>query len=338
MNPNSFQGFDPEIEDHKNLSPQEIVKALRSGGASVPDEDLLYSLSGLTDSDLRQIMPVWRALETEYRRIVMQMLADINDTQYQYNYDIFAMANLDDPDAGVRQSAIEILSESEDHRLIERLIRISTEDEVPSVRAEAIRALGNFVLLGELGDLPDAAMQMALNHAFAILNNQNEADIVRRRALEAVANSSHRDVTRHIEEAYHSGDDDMRTSAVTAMGRSCDSRWTAIVMTELESEDVAMRTEAARASGDLQLEAAVPTLGQFLVEGSREEQYIAIWALGEIGTREAVRLLNAVIEMAEERDDDELAELAEDALDSASLARDDMLLFDMDIDFDDDEV
>ncbi|MEK9165124.1 MAG: HEAT repeat domain-containing protein, partial [Chloroflexota bacterium] len=65
-----------------------------------------------------------------------------------------------------------------------------------------------------------------------------------------------------------------------------------------------------RAAGELQLEEALPPLGDLLDDDDREVQEAGIRALGELGGREAERLLERRLETA----DEELAELIEDAL------------------------
>ena len=47
----------------------------------------------------------------------------------------------------------------------------------------------------------------------------------------------------------------MRQSALFAMGRTADSRWAKVVLSELESHEPAMRFEAAQAAGEMGLTA-----------------------------------------------------------------------------------
>jgi HEAT repeat protein len=143
---------------------------------------------------------------------------------------------------------------------------------------------------------------------------------VRRRALEAISNCSRPEVAELIEDAYKDKDTRMMSSAVYAMGRSCDERWEPIIMKELRNSDSGMRYEAARAAGELEIEAAIPLLGKLLDEPDREIIEAAITALGEIGGGEAQRLLKMIADVAEKDGDDELTEAIEEALAAASLA------------------
>jgi HEAT repeat protein len=94
-----------------------------------------------------------------------------------------------------------------------------------------------------------------------------------------------------------------------------------------------MRYEAARAAGELEIEEAVPLLGRLILDDDREILEVVTWSLGEIGGKEAVRILEAMAETAEETDDDVLMEAIEDAIGNASLA--DGLFGSYDIDLDD---
>jgi HEAT repeat protein len=210
-----------------------------------------------------------------------------------------------------------------------RLIDVAQWDEDRNVRAAATSALGRFILQGELGEFPEYEAVKAQDTAIAILNNNDEEVEVRRRALEAIANSSHEIVEGAIKEAYEGHEHMMRVSAIFAMGRSCDEQWSEEVMHELDSADAEMRYEAARAAGELMLLDAVPALTRMVFENDRELQDTAIWSLGEIGGKEATRVLTTLIVAAREADDEDLIEAIEDALASASLGGSDLYLMRM---------
>jgi hypothetical protein len=62
----------------------------------------------------------------------------------------------------------------------------------------------------------------------------------------------------------------------------------------------------------------------------RETQEVAIWSLGEIGGREALRILSALADDAQKAEDDELIEAVDEAISSASLVGEDLVLDDDD--------
>jgi HEAT repeat protein len=100
------------------------------------------------------------------------------------------------------------------------------------------------------------------------------------------------------------------------MGRSLDrERWGDMVIDDLSHENPQVRFEAARAAGELQLDEAVPALGELLNDADSEVQEMSIWSLGEIGDDEARQLLERRLETADEK----LTSLIEDALAEAEL-------------------
>jgi len=83
----------------------------------------------------------------------------------------------------------------------------------------------------------------------------------------------------------------MQISAVFAMGRSADTRWARQVRQELFSPNTALRYEAARACGELQLSEAVPELEELADDVDHEVQEAALWALGQVGGDKAREIL-----------------------------------------------
>jgi HEAT repeat protein len=326
------ESFDMDDEDDiKRLSLDEVLEELKKGVGEVPSEPLLHGLSDLSESDVEKIEPIFQALDVETRRILLQMMVDEGDTDPRLIFDEFGLMALNDRDGEVRRVAVEMLDESESGYIMNRMVRLAQQDKSMDVRAEATRVLGNFVLLGELGKLSDEKFTRVLECVINILNNEREDLEVRCFALESLANSSHDLVLPSIQSAYQTDDSRLRLSAIVAMGRSADERWESTVMNELVNTTVdEMRLEAARAAGELQIQEAVPHLARLLEDEDREGQEIAINALGEIGNREAMRLLNAAMDQAEAAEDDDMIDLIEAAQANASLLSGKMLTFDND--------
>lgn len=295
--------------------------AARQGSVGmIPSADVFYGLSDLTKADIEQLKPVWASLDEIYRAGLLRTLVETSESNYELNYRALALLSLRDLSPNVRQVAIELLWEDESLEFMRTLMSLAEIDPHDDVRAVAARELGRFILAGELGDLPESETVKAQSAVLRIYNNDTLPVQVRRRALEAISNSSHDEVTGAIRKAYRSADRDLQVSAIFAMGRSCDSEeWEEIVLSELESEDPEKRFEAARAAGELTLFEAVSSLSQLTLEDDREVQEAAIWSLGEIGGKEALRVLNALLDVAEKKEDDALVELIEDAIGSASL-------------------
>ncbi|MEA3337799.1 MAG: HEAT repeat domain-containing protein [Chloroflexota bacterium] len=287
-----------------------ILQALADTGRPLTDIPL-DGLSDLNTSDLELFQSTWRALPAERQRTLISSLVEMAEDHVGVCYDAIFTNLLQDENPWVRMQSIEGLWESEDVRLIPPLIDLMQYDDTPEVRAAAALSLGRFLLLGELNKVDQQAagrVENALMHSF----DEREFHVtVRRRILESLAYSSHERIRDLILSSYDDEDDDMRTSALFAMGRSADPTWQAFVLAELASTDDAIRFEAARASGELELAEAIPYLLDMLDEEDVEIRDAALWALGRIGGKAALRALRACAES----EDEALREIAEDALD-----------------------
>lgn len=297
---------------------QSTLDALRS--QKVLNSTILYGLSELGDEEITQIEAEWHLLPAAYRRAVMRQLVETSETNFELDYSTIGRLGLRDKDPGVRGAAIDVLWTDESIDLMALLIQLALSDPSMDVRAAATSALGRFILAGALGDLPEEHTRDAETAVLQLLTNSHDNVAVRRRALEAIANGSHPNVEQLIRDAYNGNDEQMRISALFAMGRTADQQWASIVLEELKSEENELLYEAVRTAGELELARAVPTLGKLVLSEDREIQEMAIWSLGEIGGSEAMRILNALAEVAEENEDAELQEAIDEALANANLA------------------
>lgn len=277
----------------------------------------IYRLSGLSEDDENAVAEVWPHIPVERRWSLLTQLNETSEANFEVDFTSVARLALDDPDGGVRRRAIACLWEVKKPWLLDRLMTILEEDEATEVRAEATSALGRFILMGEFDELSPEHSTHVEDRLLEVFQEPAEALDVRRRALESLAYSSREVVCELIEEAYHDVDQQMRVSAVFAMGRNADSRWRTHVLHELNNPEQEMRYEAAHAAGELMLEDAVPALVELTYNHDVELRTTAIWSLGEIGGPEARRALNEAALMSENED---LLEVIDDALSMAALA------------------
>lgn len=282
----------------------------------------LQALSDLSGPELEQFGRIRSQIPPARRRALVTGLIELAEARVDVCFRPIFQALLADEDPIVRSQAIDGLWEEEDVRLIAPLTHILQYDPAVDARAAAAQSLGRYVLLGELDEL-ERGLSQEVEEALWLAYTQAGQDIlVRRRALESLGYSSAERMPRAIAEAYEDDDEGLRASAVFAMGRSADSRWQDIVLAELDSSEAAMRYEAARASGELDLAEAIPALIPFLDEADVDLRDVAVWALGHIGGPEARRALQACAAS----EDEALAEAAQEALDELTfLSGDDEL-------------
>ncbi|MBE9506941.1 MAG: HEAT repeat domain-containing protein [Chloroflexi bacterium] len=271
--------------------PLDILLDELRESTEMPSRALLYRLSCLEADEAARVREVWPRLPVELRRETMMRLVEVAEADFEVDFGAIFRLGLEDQDAKVRTAAVEGLWEDEDVRLVPLLAARLREDEDATVRAAAATSLGRFTLLGELGKIRPDPHTLAYKTLLAACQDAEECQEVRRRALESLAYTEGEIVAELIREAYAASEEKVRISAVFAMGRSADNRWSPQVQQELFSPNPGLRYEAARACGELQLSEAVPELGELAEDVDREVQEAAMWALGQIGGDRAQEIL-----------------------------------------------
>jgi hypothetical protein len=254
------------------------------------------NLAPLSDLSRGQAAGVHAALAhfSPRRRLeIISTMVEQAEANVHFHFVALLRECLTDTEAAVRRAAIDGLWEDERPSLVEPLARILSEDPSEEARAAAAVSLGRFVLLGVLGEISDAHAHTAEQAMHAAWRRPGEVVEVRRRALEGLAYTDEAGVDELIEIAYYDEDELMRQSAVFAMGRSADRRWSKLILTELSGRDAAMRYEAAIAAGELGLTAAVRSLIRLLDDADSTVREAAATALGKIGGRDARQALQA---------------------------------------------
>ncbi len=284
--------------EQANLRFQRTINLLRDPEASFT-ADAIYSLSDLTGEHLEAFRALWPELSADRRRDLIQRLVETAETNFELDFSTIIEPALHDTDYEVRMAAIEGVLEDAALSTVHRLMHLAKTDAFDEVRAAAVKALGQFVLRGELGKLPEPFNTELQDMILALHNDTDEPLDVRRRALEAIGNCGREGVSELILKAYRADELLMRVSALFAMGRSCDDVWLPHIVAELSSDYPEMRYEAARAAGELELRPALARLTEIAFEDDREIQEMAIWSLGEIGGKEANRVLTQLAALAD---------------------------------------
>lgn len=315
----SYDSGTTEQRPSEKPNLEAVNQALSTRQSNMVPGVVYYGLSDLSALEIKRFEATLNAMSVDERQHLFAELSDASESNFELSYRSLGFWGLNDPDAKVREAAIDLLWEDESIELMSRLIEVCQWDESPEVRAAAVRELGRFILLGEYEEISEAETARAQDAAISVLHNGDEEISVRRRGLEAISNSSHEIVPASIHEAYESGDHLMLVSAIFAMGRSYDKRWCDIIMKEIRSSDPEIVYEATRSAGELEMIEAVPILGQLAVGPDRDVQLVAIWSLGEIGGQEALRILSALAEDLEDSEDEDVIEAVEDAISNGAM-------------------
>ncbi len=320
------------FEDEK-VPFQQVLDALLDETRPFPPI-YLHRFSDLEPRYLNELRARWNQVPVSRRRALLEDLEELADVDTLMNFDDLARFSLKDLDPQVRALSIRLLWEAEDKKLVPIFTQMMEEDMDYQVRAAAANALGSFVFLGELEEIPEDLLHQVEDNLIKVTSGEDHP-LVRRRALESLGYSSREEVVPLLQEAYDRGNPEWLASALYAMGRSADKRWSGDVLRMIDNPNSTVREEAVRAAGELELATAREILIQIVEEDEDDiVRMAAVWSLSQIGGGLVRPFLERLVE---ETEDEEEADLIEEALDNLSFTED-MNAFELlDIDFDDDD-
>jgi HEAT repeat protein len=324
--------------NESKLPFQKTIDELLAGKKSL-SRSSLRSFSDIDPVSLNLLLEAWPRITSDRKRLLLEELQTLSENDTLVSFDDLARALLNDSDAQVQAGAIRLLDECNDAKLIPVYLRILSSDKDASARAEAASALGKFVQLGELEEIPKKTQVRVENALLEKITSEDDAN-VRRQALEAIGYSSRLEVITLIESAFHREDPDWQASALFAMGRSSDERWEENVIPKILDENPRVQLAAIEAAGELGITAAREILLKMLQEEENDELVVnaAVWSLSQIGGEDARIYIESLID---ETEDEDQVEFLEEALDNLAftedLAKFDLLNLDVDDDLIDQE-
>lgn len=299
--------------------PIDLIAALLEDQQPFPAQ-YLHIFSDITPADLEAVEKVWPQVSVKRKINLLQDLESLMEADTLVSCDDFARFALQDVDPNVRAQSISLLWECEDTRLISIFGDLLTHDANGNVRAAAADALGKFILLGELEEIPARSFR----RAFDILVRSFSSELfegVQQQILRSLSYSSDEKILPLIQEAYARPSKSWRIAALESMGRSADDRWKANILEMIRSSDEDYQYEAVRAAGEIELKAAKSTLLDMLPDENQNSdlRYQIIWALSKIGGRD---VREKIREMLENTEDEEEIDVLEMALDNLELSED----------------
>jgi len=300
--------------------PIDVIAALLEDKQPFPAQ-YLHIFSDITPADLEAVKKVWPQVSVKRKINLLQDLESLMEADTLVSCDDFARFALQDEDPNVRTQSISLLWECEDTGLIAIFGDLLTNDANENVRAAAADALGKFILLGELEEIPARSFR----RAFDILIRSFPSELfegVQQQIVRSLSYSSDDKIFPLIQEAYARPSKSWRIAALESMGRSADDRWKANILEMMHSLDEDYQYEAVRAAGEIELKAAKSTLLDMLLAENQNSdlRYQIIWALSKIGGRD---VREKIREMLENTEDEEEIDVLEIALDNLELSEDD---------------
>ena len=300
------------------ISFQKVLDSLLSDRREFPRR-YLQEFSDIGTLELKILLDMWPRVELSRKLTLLEELDALAESDTLVSFDDFASSLLTDPDPQVRVRAIRLLDEAEDIKLIPSYLDMLQNDPDISVRAEAADVLNLYVDLGELEEIPETVYRQVEDALLACMTSEDDVR-VRRNALESLGYSSRPEVVTLIESSYQREDPNWQVSALTAMGRSADDRWSDEVLRSLIHENNRIRRAAVRAAGELSLKSTRPLLLRMLSEEEDGDVLSAvIWSLSQIGGEDVRTYLENLLDQTE---DEEQIAFLEEALDNLAFTED----------------
>ncbi len=305
----------------KDVPFQQVVEALLDTEQVFPPK-YLYQFSDLEGDEVAWLAKVWPNVPTWRRQALMEDIAQLGQRDTLLSFEALGRMTLQDPEPVLRLLAIQVLNEFEEQDLARSFLQLLSSDPDMEVRAAAATALGQYVYAGEIETIPEKLNRRVVEGLLAVTHSQ-EDELVRRMALESLGYSSRDEIPALIDAAYNSGSTEWIASALFAMGRSANKSWRPQVLASLRSVMPAIRLEAARAAGELELKEARSRLFELLDDPDNETRLASIWSLSQIGGEGVQLALEKLYSHSD--DEDELAFLDE-ALDNLEYTKEARLL------------
>lgn len=303
------------LDEVPRVDAREAITDLLQGDGGMRAA-VLAKLSDLSIADVQSIEQLWNAGSDERKAKLVDSLRELAEDNVEYNFNRLFLMALTDPVPEIRASAVEGLWEDDDPYVMDLLETVLTEDPSIEVRSAAARSLSRFAYQAAAGGLDGARESELRDRLVSVIEHTPPESRLHMHSVETLAYiPSEPRLEGYISSLYRLEDEDTQASALLAMGRSMDARWHDTIRQELSHSAAKVRFQAARAAGETELAKAVPLLARLCADSDIEVREAALWALGQIGTMEATRVLAAVIENA---DNEEIREAAQQALGDAS--------------------
>jgi HEAT repeat protein len=321
-----------ENNTNPEASIEDVIKVLQDPDLPI-QEQLLYQLSDLAGDEYTRFKNIWPEIPEWRRQALLEELERVYEADFLLSFESIFRFSLKDSLPQIRFISLRALQGYQVKDLIPTFIKILYEDPDEEIRAIAGTILGKYVYQGELDKLPEVLLK-EIESCLLDATLGDETNLVRQKALESLGYSSNKQVTSLIEKAFKSDEIKWKTSAIFAMGRSCDPHWEPAVLEMLAHVSPEIRFEATRAAGELEIYQAKPLLLELLQDPNQEVRMAAAWSLSQIGGAGLQQVFQSLLE---DSVTDGEARIIEEALDNLifnqSIGLHDTLDMDDDIDF-----
>lgn len=303
------------MEQVNGYSINDVIENLKNEKVPLKTE-FLRTFSDITADDLDLIKSVWAHLSTDRKINLLQHLLALMESDTLISCDEFSIYALEDEDPQVKSHAISLLWENSDLKLIPTFLDLLTNNTNPVVNAAAAIALGKFILLGELEEIPSETA-MAVRNALLVKYESTANDFTKQKALESLGYIVGEKVNAMIKNAIKNPTKSWQLSALVAIARSANEDWDKDVVKKLNDTDQDILIEAIKAAGELEITSAKERIIEILDEFSSDEEahLQAILALSKIGGRDVRQIFTELLETSESEEETDLLEIALENMD-----------------------
>ena len=304
------------METNPEYSVDDVINNLLDSNKPF-NPQFLFFFSDISIDNLDKIKSIWEEINRDRKYNLLRDLESLMETNPLVSCDEIGYFAIQDDDPRIRSRAIPLLWECSDISLISIFINFLQNDIDFEVNTSAAAALGKFVLLGELEEIPEESAKMVQDLLFSeYLKIEN--DSTKQRILESLGYSSNEKMNQFISSALKKDDKKWHLSALFAISRSANNLWEKVVLEKLTDLDPDIQIEAIKAAGELEIESAKEQIIEFMKSSTPDEELHtqAIWALSKIGGNDIKKLFE---DMIEESEDDEKADILEMAMDNLDL-------------------
>jgi len=306
------------METNLEYSSDDVIKNLLDNNKPFSSQFLLF-FSDISLDDLEKLKSIWPEVDRERKCNLLKDLESLMEANTLASCDDFGYFALQDDDPRIRSQAIPLFWECTNIKLIPIFNNLLQNDSDPEVNASAAAALGKFVLLGELEEIPEKSANMVQD---LLIDEylKTEDDSIKQRILESLGYSSNKKVSHFITSALKMNDKKWHLSALLAISRSANNVWGKVVLKKLTDLDPDIQIEAIKAAGELGIESAKEQIIEFMNSSSPDEELHtqAIWALSKIGGNDIKDLFDIMIEESDDEEEINILEIAMDNLDISS--------------------
>jgi hypothetical protein len=290
----------PEDDDERRLLPPPDAVLDEIAAGRMPGYDQLHALANPSDAVVARMFDLWPRLQPERRRELLATLQQISEDDATADVHRFHLSALHDADPATRMLAVRGVSEQDRPDYLRLLTRQLRDDPEPNVRAEVADALGRWVISLEFGLVSEDDAEELTSALREAVEDIEEQDEVRGRALEALGAWSDESSAELISEIYEIGNHRMRVAALRAMGRNASDAWLPVLVYHFDDDDAEIRAVAATSAGQLLADEAVAPLTMLIGDPDEDVQVAAVRALGEIANEETERILTRMLRERQE--------------------------------------